>query len=41
MKFYYITNVFHLHPFDNETGILLKIFETSMEMHFVSLFDLN
>ena len=37
MKFYYVTNVFDLHTFDNET----TIFEISIEMHFVSLFFLN
>ena len=41
MKFYYITNIFDLHTFDNETSTLLKIFEISKEMHFVSLFFLN
>ena len=37
MKFYYLTNIFDLHTFDNET----KFFEISTEMHFVSFFFLN
>ena len=41
MKFYYITSIFDLHIFDNETTALLKFFEISTEMHFVSLFFLN
>ena len=32
---------FDLHTFDNETTALLKVFEISTEMHFVSLFFLN
>ena len=41
MKFYYVTNIFDLHTFDNETTALLKLFEISAEMHFVSLFFLH
>ena len=41
MKFYYVTNIFDLHIFDNETTALLKFFQISTEMHFVSLFFLN
>ena len=41
MKFYYITNIFDLHTFDNETTTLLKYFQICTEMHFVSLFFLN
>ena len=41
MKFYYVTNIFDLHIFDNEMAVLLKCFETCMETHFVSLFFLN
>ena len=41
MKFYCVTNIFDLHTFDNETTVLLKFFEISTEMHFVSLFFLN
>ena len=41
MKFYYVTNIFDLHIFDNETAAPLKLFEIFMEMHFVSLFFLN
>ena len=41
MKFYYVTNIFDLHTFDNETTALLKFFEICTEMHFVSLFFLN
>ena len=42
MKFYYVTNIFDLHTFDNETTTaLLKLFEISAEMHFASLFFLN
>ena len=41
MKFYCVTNIFDLHIFYNETTILLKFFEISKEMHFVSLFFLN
>ena len=41
MKFYYVTNIFDLHTFDNEKTTLLKIFEISIEMHFVFLFFLN
>ena len=40
MKFYYLTNTFDLHIFDNETTALGKVFEISTEMHFVS-FVLN
>ena len=39
--FYYVTNTFDLHTFDNETTILFKIFENSSEIHFVSLIFLN
>ena len=41
MKFYYVTNIFDLHIFDNETSGLLEFFQISTEMHFVSLFFLN
>ena len=41
MKFYYVTNIFDLHTRDNETTTLLKFFEISTEMHFVSLLFLN
>ena len=41
MTFYYVTNIFDLHTFNNETTALLKFFEISTEMHFVSLFFLN
>ena len=41
MKIYYVTNIFDLHTFDNEMTALLKFFEISTEMHFVSLFFLN
>ena len=38
MKFYYVTNIFDLHTFDNETMGLLIFLEICTEMHFVSLF---
>ena len=41
MEFYYVTNIFNLHTFDNETTVLLKFFEISTEMHFVTLIFLN
>ena len=41
MKFYYVTNIFDLQTFDNETTALLKFFEASTKMHFVSLFLLD
>ena len=41
MKVYYVQNVFDLHTFDNETTHLLKSFEISTEMHFISLFSLH
>ena len=41
MKFYYVTNIFDLHTFDNETTTLLKFLEVFAEIHFVSLFFLN
>ena len=41
MKFYYVTNIFDLHTFDNETTVLLNFFEISTGMYFVSLFFLN
>ena len=41
MKFYYVTNIFDLHTFDNETTALLKFFEICTEIHFVFLFFLN
>ena len=41
MKFYYVTNIFDLNTFDNETISLSKFFEISTEMHLVSLFFLN
>ena len=41
MKFYYVTDIFDLHTFDNETTALLKFFEICTEIHFVFLFFLN
>ena len=41
MKFYYVTNIFDLNMFDNETVALFKFFEICTEMHFVPLFSLN
>ena len=41
MKFYYVTNIFDIHAFDNETTALLKFFEISTEMDFVYLLFLN
>ena len=41
MKFYYATNIFDLHILDNEPTANLKLFENSVEMHFISLFFLN
>ena len=41
MKFYYVTNIFDLHTFDNETTTLLNFLEVFAEIHFVSLFFLN
>ena len=41
MKFYFVTSIFDLHIFDNETMVLLKFFQISTEMSFVSLFFLN
>ena len=41
MKFYYVTNIFDLHIFDNEMTALLKFFKICTEMHFVSLFFLS
>ena len=41
MKFYWITNIFDLLTFDNETTGLLNFFEISTEIHFVSLCFLN
>ena len=38
MKFHYVTNMFDLHTFGNERTALLKMFEISTEMYFVSLF---
>ena len=38
MKFYYITNIVDIHTSANETTALLKFFQISTEMHFVSLF---
>ena len=40
MKFY-VLNIFDLHTLDKETPALLRIFEISTEMYFVSLFFLN
>ena len=34
----YVTNIFDLYTFDNKTTPLLKFFEISTEMHFISLF---
>ena len=41
MNFYYVTNIFQLHIFENESMGLLKLFEICLEMHFLSLFFLN
>ena len=41
MKFYYVTIIFDLQIFDNETTALLNIFEICTEMCFVSIFFLN
>ena len=41
MKFFYVTNIFDLDIFDNETASLLKFLEICTEMHFVSLFFLK
>ena len=38
MKFFYVTNIFDLQAFDNETTALLNFFEISSETHFISLF---
>ena len=40
-NFYYVTNIFDLHIFENETATLLNFFEICTDMHFVSLFFLN
>ena len=37
MKFYYVTNIFDMHIFDNEIKAPLKFCEICMEMQFVSL----
>ena len=41
MKFYYVTNIFYPHTFDNEATALLKFFENSTEIHFVYSCFLN
>ena len=41
MKLYYVTNIFDLQIFGNETMTLLKFFQICTEMHLVSLFFLN
>ena len=41
MKFYYVTNIFNLHTFDDEMTALLKFFKISKEVHLVSLFFPN
>ena len=41
MKFCYVTKIFDLHAYDNETTALLNFFEICTEMNFVSLFFLN
>ena len=41
MKLYYVTNIFDLRTFENETTTLLKYFEICREMHIFSLFFLN
>ena len=45
MKFYYVTNIFDLHTFDNETTAIfffvVVVVEIFTEMHFVSLSFLN
>ena len=40
-NFYYLTNIFDLHAFDNETAAFLIFFEICTDMHIVSLFFLN
>ena len=41
MKFYYVTNIFDLHLFANETIVLLHFFEICTEMRPAFLFFLN
>ena len=38
MKLFYVTNIFDLHTFGNETANLLKCFEISTQMYFVFSF---
>ena len=38
MKFYYVTNIFDLHTFDNETTVLLKFFDISTDIHCFFIF---
>ena len=38
MKLFYVTNIFDLHTFGNETTNLLKCFEISTQMYFVFSF---
>ena len=38
MKFYYVTNIFDLHTFDNETTAHFIFLKICTEMHFVSFF---
>ena len=38
MRFYYVTNIFDLHIFDNKTTVLSTFFEICKEMNFVSFF---
>ena len=40
-NFYYITNIFDLHIFENETAALLIFFSICTDMHFGSLFFPN
>ena len=40
-KFYYVTNIFDLYIFDEETAALLNFFKICTEKHFVFLFFLN
>ena len=38
MKVYYVTNIFDLHIFDNETRALLKCFEIFTEIYILFLY---
>ena len=41
MKFYYVTNIFDLHTFENEMTVFLEFFKISTEIDFVSMYFLN